>query len=141
MWRIIVLKTQIYSRGFTTSSVVFDCGFSFRDQANVRVSNQRFILPMKQPAENPVQTWRQLWRVLEKSDMQRSSIHFYSDRYITRAGAVEADQSLNCHRPSGTGESRSKFSVLFFVLLSSFMCGAWPLSEQNGFWSVIFQFS
>ena len=59
----------------------------------------------------------------------------------TRAGAVEADQSLNCHRPSGTGESRSKFSVLFFVLLSSFMCGAWPLSEQNGFWSVTFQFS
>ena len=88
-----------------------------------------------------LETWRQLWRVLEKSDMQRSSIHFYSDRYITRAGAVEADQSLNCHRPSGTGESRSKFSVLFFVLLSSFMCGAWPLSEQNGFWSVTFQFS
>ena len=52
------------------------------------------------------------------------------------AGAVEADQTHNCHTPSGTGESRSIFSVLFFVLLSFFMCGvSWPLTEQNGFWS------
>ena len=50
-------------------------------------------------------------------------------------GAVEADQTHNCHRPSRTGKSTSIFSVLFFVLLFFFMRGAWPLSEQNGFWS------
>ena len=54
---------------------------------------------------------------------------------LHQMGAVEADQTHNCHRPSRTGKSTSIFSVLFFVLLFFFMRGAWPLSEQNGFWS------